>query len=188
MVATLAVVLVTAGCLDGPSYVYGREIERETFRPWSDSVGVHPDNSVLADPENPFGNTAPGDEAKWQIEANAGPVTSFYSWASVLAARPTGESQYYAALNMRKIFDEERADQADLSIVRQLAIDGFQAVLDEFPESLTYDATGTVGYDLATPSYKAVVDLGGSVQGGWILVTTASGQERAIRTTFEEEE
>ena len=35
------------------------------------------------------------------------------------------------------------------------SIRGFQAMLDYFPAAVTYDATGTIAYELATPSVEA---------------------------------
>jgi hypothetical protein len=46
---------------------------------------------------------------------------------------------------------------------------------------VTYNNTGDIAYDLATPSYRAIIDLGGKVSGGWILVQTAEGNTRAVK-------
>ncbi|MEZ4472835.1 MAG: hypothetical protein R3F60_19020 [bacterium] len=67
--------------------------------------------------------------------------------------------------------------------MRDLAIAAFQAVLDDFPESVTFDATGTLAFGLATPAYEGIVELGGVPQGGWTLVATADGGRVAVRTS-----
>ena len=87
--------------------------------------------------------------------------------------------QFYAALNLQLIYDRELAPADRREWVRAQAIRGFQTVLDVFPDSVTWDASGTIAYDLATMAYKAIVALGG-VPEGWILVETADGGERAI--------
>lgn len=171
------------GCVDGPAYLYGERITGKTFAPLGATVGVHPDQSVLRDPENPFANTGVGAETRWEIEAYGDPVAAFYSWATLLAFIPIGEHQFYAGLNLQRIFQEGRAAPDDLPAVRALAIAAFQAVLDEFPESVTFDATGTIGYGLATPAYEGIVELGGVPRGGWTLVATADGGRVAVKTS-----
>ena len=87
---------------------------------------------------------------------------------------PTGEHQYYAGLNLQRIYQAGRAADDDLPAVRELAIAAFTSVLTNFPESVTYDTTGTIAFNLATPAYQGIVDLGG-VPRGWTLVTTSNG-------------
>lgn len=176
----LAITLV-GGCLDAGDFVYGESWEGRPLELVSDSVGVYPDTSVLEDPNNPFALAPPSDDDRWVIESTAGDVVAFYSWATLVATRPTGENQYYTGLKLRAIYETGQASQEDLASVRELSIAAFQAVLDHFPDSVTYDATGQFAYNLATPSYKAIIDLGGTVQGDWILVTTADGGERAVQ-------
>jgi hypothetical protein len=74
------------------------------------------------------------------------------------------------------------ADESKVDEVKRMAVAAYQSVLDHFPEARGFDATGTVSYRLATPAYKAIVALGGVVQGDWLLVTTASGEE-AVRAS-----
>ncbi len=64
-------------------------------------------------------------------------------------------------------------------MVRDRAIRGFQAMLDHFPEAVTYDVTGTIAYELATPSVKAILELGGEPV-GWILVMGPDGTTVAV--------
>ncbi len=171
-----------SGCADGPPYVYGERVTGMTFAPFDDTVGVHPSDRVLSDPNNPFVDQAPFGEVRWDIEASGDPVAAFYSWSTLLAYQAVGEHQFYAALNMHRIFDARRAAADDLDAVRQLAIAGYQAVLDEFPESVTFDASGDIAYGLATPSYRGIVELGGAPRGGWQLVATPEGGSVAVKT------
>ncbi len=171
------------GCVDGPPYFYAERITGRSFVPLDETVGVHPNQTVLLDPANPFAGEWIGAETRWEIEASGDPVAAFYSWATLLATIATGEHQYYAALNLQRIFDGGRADAEDLPAVRDLAIAGYQAVLDSFPESVTFNAAGTVAFGLATPAYQGIVALGGAPQGGWSLVTTADGGLVAVKTS-----
>jgi hypothetical protein len=143
--------------------------------------GVHPDRSVLDDPANPFATGVLTDATVWELQSRGGPVTAFYAWATANARGATGERQYYAALDLKAVFDLEKADPAELPEVRLRAIRGFQAVLDHFPTAVTYDATGTIAYELATPSVRAILALGGTVTGGWVLVTLDDGTVVAVR-------
>ena len=143
--------------------------------------GVHPDRSVLHDPANPFALGAIADQTIWDVQAHGGPVAGFYAWATQLARGATGERQYYAALDLKAIYQLNKADEAALPEIRLRAIRGYQAVLDYFPTAVTYDATGTIAYDLATPSVLAIQELGGTVAGGWVIVTTSDGGQKAVR-------
>ncbi len=173
--------LALGACVESGSYLYGESWEGRPLTLHSDQVGVYPDQSVLDDPNNPFALAAPSDDEKWVFNDEAGNVVAFYSWATVLALRPTGEAQFYTASKLDDIYNNGEAEQADLVTVRQLAIDAYQAVLDHFPDAVSFDATGTFAFDLVTPSYQAIIDLGGSPQGGWILVQTAQGGPRAVQ-------
>lgn len=177
--AVLALLLL--GCTKTPAYLYGRDFTHLVFHPFSADEGVHPDRSVLDDPQNPFATDPPTEEGKWVLEADAGPVAAFYSWATLNALNPYGEAQYYTGHDLQQIFRTGQAEEADLPAVQALAIRAYQAVLDHFPGSVTYDATGKIPYDLATMAYQGIVGLGGTVQGGWVLVKADDGSEHAVR-------
>lgn len=170
----LTALILASGCVDAPPYYYAERVIGQTFVPYDETVGVHPDQTVLLDDDNPFQGTAPGLETKWEIEASGDPVFAFYSWATLLTREPTGEHQFYAALNLQRIYQTGRAAEDDLPAVRDLAIDAFTSVLENFPDSVTYDPTGTIAFNLATPAYQGIVALGGVPQ-GWTLVTTEGG-------------
>lgn len=173
--------LSLGGCVEGPPYYYAEKIVDRSFTPLNEHVGIYPDISVLNDPQNPFKGHAIGTQTRWQIEADGDPVAGFYCWATLLASIPTGEHQFYTALNLKAIFELERTSEEDLEKVRSLAIRAFQTVLDEFPQSVTYDRTGKIPYGLATLAYRSILDLEGVPQGGWTLVSTPEGGEVAIK-------
>jgi hypothetical protein len=173
--------LALFGCTKTPAYLYGRDFTNLQFHAYSANVGVYPDISILDDPNNPFANDTPTDDGKWVLEANAGPVAAFYSWATLNARNPYGEAQYYTAHDLQQIFRTGQASADQLPVAQDLAIRGYQAVLDNFPTSVTYDATGKIAFSLATMAYQGIVGLGGTVQGGWILVKAEDGSEHAVR-------
>ena len=55
----------------------------------------------------------------------------------------------------------------------------FQAQLDNFPDAVTFDVTGKIAFELSTPAYTAMVELGVSPR-GWVLVTQPDGGEIAV--------
>ena len=59
--------------------------------------------------------------------------------------------------------------------VREIAIGGYQAMLDNFPEARSYDISGRWSWPLAPLAYQGIVDLGGSPEGDWVLVDTPDG-------------
>jgi hypothetical protein len=172
--------LAAAGCAADGDPWEGETLPTELTL-FSPNQGVHPDRSVLDDPANPFVAGALADETVWQLQSNGGNVAAFYAWATANARGASGERQYYTALDLKAIYQLDQAAEDDREAVRDLAIRGFQAVLDYFPEAVTYDATGTIAYELATPSVQAILDLGGEVTGGWVLVMTDSGALIAVR-------
>ena len=177
----LLVVLALCGCVEDGGLLAGEGLSEVGFHLSGPDMGVYPDTSVLEDEHNPFAGCDIGETTKWEIQSGSSPVVAFFAWATLTARRPTGEHQYYAAANLKAIYTGKLAGPDELAVARELAIRGFQAVLDHFPESLTYDASGTIAYDLATWAYLGIVELGGEVSGGWVLVETADGGKRAIK-------
>jgi hypothetical protein len=171
---TMIVVILAAGCAADGTPWSGEEVPDGPLRFVSDDEGVHPDRSVLFDPENLFATGALDDETVWQIQSSGGAVAGFYAWATALARGPSGERQYYAALDLKSVLELQLADEEDLDEVRDRAIRGFQAMLDYFPDAVTYDASGTIAWELATPAVQAILELGGE-PAGWVLVTTEDG-------------
>jgi hypothetical protein len=147
---------------------------------YAPNEGVHPDRSVLEDPANPFAEGALTDDTLWKLQSSGGAVAAFYAWATRNARGATGERQYYAAVDLRTIFERGLAAEADLPAIKDVTIAAFTAVLTYFPDAVTYDKTGTIAYELATPSLIAVLDLGGSVE-GWVLVMTPDGKTVAVK-------
>lgn len=167
--------LLTAACIDEPAtYVYGQDLDELELVLVSRDVGVYPDTSILDDANNPF-VTGMDSELKWELTSAGAWVPAFYAWGTTLAYAPTGEAQFYTALSLGEIYARQLAEPEDLYFVWALAVDGYQAVLDHFPDSVTYDETGTIAYDLAPLAYQAIVALGGEPEGDWVVVVTEDG-------------
>ena len=138
----------------------GEKLTDLRFSPYTENVGVYPDTSILDDPDNPFvGVIDPNSDLKWQLH-DSGCDRAVYSWATALAIQPTGEHQFYTASCMQQLYEGGRVDDEDLYLVWTLAVRGYEEVLLSFPDSVTYDATGTIAYDLAPIAEAALVSIG----------------------------
>ena len=179
----LGLVLIAAACGDDGQYEFGfntTDIEFELFDP---TEGVHPSKVTLSNPRNPFREFGVSDDNKFAMVDDAGNAGGFYAWATVLAEIPIGENQFFTAVKLRDLYESNEVAEEDRDTVRQMAIDGFQAVLDCFPESLLFDASGTFGFRFATLAFGEILDLGGVVQGDWVVVEDSLGNPTAVRST-----
>ena len=178
----LAAVLLL-GCEIEPSeYQYGFNVTGQRFQLYNDKVGIHPNQDVLLDPNNPFMDYGVGSETKWDILATGGNVATFYAWATLLANQPNGEHQFFTGIGLRGIYETQEVSGEDLATVREMAIAAFQSVLDNFPESVTFDASGERPTRLATFAFNEIIALGGQVRGDWVLVQLPSGGTEAVRS------
>jgi len=165
--------LALAGCPQPASWQVGVDLTHLRLVMVTPDVGVYPDTSVLRDANNPFAEGLTGD-TKWQIESSGFPIPAFYAWATMLANEPTGEHQFYAAANLQKIYQTAQVDPDLLYYVHDNALRGYQVILDDFPDSVTYDPSGRVAYPLVPLAYQGILDLGGTPV-GWTEVSTADG-------------
>lgn len=180
----MGAVLALTGCeIDPQQYQFGFNITGIEFVLYNQNVGIHPNQDVLLDENNPFAETGVGAETKFQILASGGNAGGFYAWATLLAQQPNGEHQFYTAIKLRDLSESGELDAVTSSKVRDMAVRGFQAQLDFFPEAVTYDASGTISTRLATFSYNEILGLGGVVQGDWVLVATPAGGTAAVRSS-----
>ncbi len=177
----LLIVLTFNACSNSGELVYGSTFSDAPLTVFDNNEGIHPSKSVLNDPNNLFARASSGALTKWNIQSSGKRVAAFYSWATWLAHEPTGEHQYYVALNLAGIWSNGEARQEDLPRVRQMAIDAYQSVLDNFLDAATYDITGTFSFELLTPAFNAILELGGTPTGGWVLVQGPDGNPKAVR-------
>lgn len=164
-----------------PSYRYGDDLSGVQLDLIDLDMGIHPNRSVLNTAENPFRDAPLQGDLKWQLLDAGGDVAAFYAWATMLTREPIGENQYYTALKLEDLATSGEVQPALEPFLRDMAIRAYQNVLDAFPESVSFDTTGTFAFGLATPAYEGVVRLGGVVTGGWVLIATPDGGTLAIK-------
>ncbi len=173
--AALVLAASAPGCLDAPEHFYGYDLLDHRLSLYALDMGVHPSQSVLEDPNNPFRFDGVGSEMKFTLNNYANNAASFYAWATLLATQPVGEHQYYTSLKLQKIHDNDEVTGVEKPYVRDLAIAGFTALLNEFPESVSYDPSGKYAFRLAPLAYVAILELGGTPPTGWVVVETPGG-------------
>lgn len=172
--------LVTACDTSPPELRFGFNVTGLGYQVVDETEGIFPSQFVLTNELNPFRDISIDTATSFDILAKGGNAGAFYAWATLLARTPTGERQFYAAQQLSNIFMASEVPEDDLDTVRLMAIAGFQTVLDEFPTDVTFDVTGLIPFGLATPSFLGIEDLGGRVEGGWVLVATPNGGQQAV--------
>jgi hypothetical protein len=179
-----SLLVCAVACGDDPQYRFGQNITGIEFEFFDATEGVHPSKVTLNNPRNPFRDIVISDDVKFDILGNGGNAGAFYAWAALLASIPIGENQYGVATKLRDIYvANEVSSPEEREEVRLMAIAGFQAILDCFPDELLFDATGTFGLKLSTLAYTEIIDLRGVPQGDWVLVTNSRGEPEAVRST-----
>ena len=99
-------------------------------------VGVYPNTCVLDDPNNPYARSIVSQENKFELDADAPSATArFYVWATALArgAGAPGENQFYAALNLHRMWASSTSEPTRLQALR-----AYRAYLDNFFDSVTF--------------------------------------------------
>jgi len=172
--ALVASVVLAPGCLDAPENYYGIDLVNLKFELESTEMGIHPSRAVMDAINNPFRDADPG-ETKWDLEAYGGSAAAFYGWATRLVNEPIGENQYYAAVALRRIYENREVASAVLPYVRDMAIAAYEAVLTWFPSSISFDPSGQFSYRLAPLAYYGIIDLGAIPPPGWVEIATADG-------------
>lgn len=173
--------MFAGSCGDDPEFRLGQNVSGVEFVFFSETEGIYPSAVTLFNPNNPFREFRISGEAKFAISAYGGNAGAFYAWATVLANEPIGENQFFAASKLRDLYEANEVAEEDRETVRQMAITGFQTVLDCFPNSLLFDETGTFGRPLATPAYLEILALDGVPEGDWVLVQDSNGNPSAVR-------
>ena len=179
----LGLVVVAVACGDDPEYEFGFNTTGIEFELFDPTEGIHPSKVTLNNPHNPFRESGVSDGTKFQILGDGGNAGAFYAWATVLADIPIGENQFFTAVKLRDIYESNEVAEEDRETVRQMAVDGFQALLDCFPESLLFESSGTLALRLAPLAYAQILELGGVPQGDWIVVVDSRGNATAVQST-----
>jgi hypothetical protein len=188
----LLVVLAMVSCGPPAEYRFGTNVSGLVFKPVDFKEGIHPSQSVLLDPGNPFRNASAnltfqpdgGVGTKWQLLGTIGGVPTFYAFATALTKEPTGENQLYAAQMLSEIarsgaYDESVTEQQ----VRDMAIRGFRASLDYFPGSVSFLADGVTFFSVDVLAYQGAKALGAPMRGYALVPGTDGGLPSVIRTS-----
>lgn len=101
---------------------------------YSVSEGIHPDQSVLDNPENPFATANLNMENVWDLnDACPSPKARFYLWSSILATIPIGEYQYFTAKSLHELYTAGGSENA-----KEQAKKAYRATLDHFFDDVTW--------------------------------------------------
>jgi hypothetical protein len=96
--------------------------------------GIHPDKSVLDNPDNPFANANVNMVNVWDLTEDCpSPKSRFYLWATLLANSPTGEFQYFTAKSLHELYTVGGSENA-----KEQAKRAYRATLDYFFDSVTW--------------------------------------------------
>ena len=160
-----------SGCfVDGGEYRFGEDLTSLEFQFFDEDEGVFPSNVTLLNPNNPFTQSSIRIETAFEIYFDTGGPAGFYAWATVLTGQPEGQWQWYTALSLVNVLETQNLSPGDQDRVRELAINAFQSVLDNFPDSETFDNTGEGLFRLVPSSYFGIIELGGTPLGDWVVV------------------
>ncbi|MCO4769915.1 MAG: hypothetical protein KDA24_07765 [Deltaproteobacteria bacterium] len=181
LLLALFALLLVSGCPEEPTYVYPIDLNDVVYTYYDGTEGIFPSTSILDHPDNPFATSGMDNVNKWEVESSGAAAAAFYSWAMINVQGAHGEAQYYTALNLQRIFQRELAAPEDLYAVRTMAIDAYQAVLDNFPNDVTFAAEGFV-LPLNLLAYDGIVALGGNPQGGWVRITGDNGNGAVVQS------
>ncbi len=101
---------------------------------YSAREGIHPDQSVLRDPSNPFADANINMQNVWDLnDASPSPKTRFYLWATLLANIPVGEHQYFTAKSLHELYTAGGSENAKVQAKK-----AYRATLDHFFDSVTW--------------------------------------------------
>lgn len=174
-------VVLAGACIESGEYRYGENVTGLRFEIFDEDEGIHPADVTLTNPRNPFRDHPIGEETKFLLLAQGGNAAGFYAWATLLARAPSGENQFYTATKLHDVaVSGELSSAEEVCRVTRMAGRAYQAVLDFFPDSVSYLEDGTPFY-LAPLAYRGIEDLGLRVRGDWVLATDAGGNEVAVR-------
>lgn len=131
-------VIFAFGCgTDGGDGKITNEIDLptdESLPLYCEDEGIHPNNCVLENPDNPYALVNVTEENKWDLHDDAPSAKArFYLWATALTRIPSGENQYYVADSLHELYTLGTSINA-----KEQAKRAYRAVLDKFYDSHTY--------------------------------------------------
>ncbi|HMA99492.1 MAG TPA: hypothetical protein VKS21_00760, partial [Spirochaetota bacterium] len=162
-----------------PEYLGGLAGTEFNMDALSTNAGIFPEqgwDAVLDDPHNPFREgvvgapssyegeiVVDGMDGKWQVsmmDTTNDAAVHFYAWATVLAAGPSGENQFYTAEALKGLYE-----QTGNNVFSNMAVRAYQSVLLNFHDAVT-DTTGDGDFIyIATWAIGPLTNLGGDALG-----------------------
>lgn len=135
LIALLAVVLLTSCDRKTGDLVTDSPLPVDyVLNLYSVNEGIHPDQSILRDPDNPFAQANLNMENVWDLnDASPSPKAKFYLWASILANIPIGEYQYFTARSLHELYTAGGSENA-----KAQAKKAYRATLDHFFDDVTW--------------------------------------------------
>ena len=108
--------------------------------------GTYPNTGILNHPTNPIDQAL--FDGKWDVEAFGYAPASYYVWATQLAVEATGDNQFYTAQALTSIYMLEMMDEYERYHVWQMAVNAHNALLEHFPDAVSYLADGETYFPL----------------------------------------
>lgn len=142
LLATLLLVMALSSCGVDESDGEERNIvtlptdDTQPFNFHCADMGVYPNTCVLDDSDNPYSRSIVSEDTKFDLDADAPSATArFYLWATALArgAGAPGENQFYAALNLHRMWAASNSE-----LTRLQALKAYRSYLDNFFGSSTF--------------------------------------------------
>lgn len=137
LLSLILIILIACDAKDGNLLIDIELPADYTLNLYSSNEGIHPDTSVLNDPDNPYANAAIGMENVWDLSEECPSAKSrFYLWATILANIPIGEYQYFTAKSLHELYTEGGNNGSENA--KEQAKKAYRATLDYFFDSVTW--------------------------------------------------
>ena len=103
---------------------------------YCEDAGIADNPCILDDPENPYALTDVNNDNKFAFnDAAPSAKARFYLWGTLQAMSPSGENQYYTALNLKTMW-EETGKTSDLA--KEHSLRAFRSVIDNYYNGFTF--------------------------------------------------
>ena len=97
-------------------------------------AGIADETCILDDPDNPYALSPITNDNKFDLNDLAPSAKArFYLWATAQAMNPSGENQYYVAINLKSLWEESGSE-----VARTQSLRAFRAILDSYFNSVTF--------------------------------------------------
>ena len=101
---------------------------------YCEDEGVHPENCILENPENPYVGANISMETVWDFNDECpSPKAKFYLWGTMLANIPIGEYRYHTAQALHELYTAGGSQNA-----KAQAKKAYRAALDYFFDNVTW--------------------------------------------------